>query len=180
MELDVVIGSGGVLSHAPSRLSAALMMIEGFSLAGITELCVDSIFMMPHLGVFSAIHRDAALEIFNSDCIVPVAVSVVPVYLEKVKERDLAEVYVEGHLIGTISRGVVQHIPIHLNEAVEMEVKPKAAVDVGGGYGMTVRRRVNTGLAGFILDGRGAPIFGQYITVNNNKEVYQSLGIDKV
>jgi uncharacterized protein (TIGR01319 family) len=180
MELDVVIGSGGVLSHAPSRLSAALMMIEGFSLAGVTELCVDSIFMMPHLGVFSSIHRDAALEIFNSDCIVPVAVSVVPSYLERTKERELAEVYVEGNLIGTVSRGIVQQIAIRLNETVEIEVKPKAAVDVGGGSGMSVRRRVNTGMAGFIFDGRGAPLFGQYITVKNNKELYSSLGLDKV
>ena len=180
MELDVVIGSGGVLSHAPSRLSAALMMIEGFSLAGITELCVDSIFMMPHLGVFSSIHRDAALSIFNSDCIVPVAVSVVPSYLERVKERDLAEVYVEGSLIGTVSRGSVQHIEVRLNEMVEIEVRPKAAVDVGGGVGISVRRTVNAGMAGFVLDGRGAPLFGQYSNVKNNREVYSSLGLDKV
>lgn len=180
MELDVVIGSGGVLSHAPSRLSAALMMIEGFSLAGITELCVDSIFMMPHLGVFSSIHREAAIQIFNSDCIVPVAVSVVPVYLERVKERDLAEVYVEGNLVGTVSRGVVHHIPVRLNETVEIEVRPKSAVDVGGGYGMSVKRRVNTGIAGFILDGRGAPLFPKYITVRNNLDVYSALGLDRV
>jgi uncharacterized protein (TIGR01319 family) len=180
MELDVVIGSGGVLSHAPSRLSAALMMIEGFSLSGITELCVDSIFMMPHLGVFSSIHRDAAIQIFNSDCIVPVAVSVVPVYLERAKGRELAEIYVEGNLIGTVSRGVVQHLPVYQNETVEIEVKPKSGVDVGGGSGMSVRRRVNAGMAGFILDGRGAPVLSQYITARNNMEVYRGLGLDKV
>jgi uncharacterized protein (TIGR01319 family) len=50
--LDLVIGSGGVLSHAPKRTQAALMMLDGFELEGVTALAVDSIFMMPHLGVF--------------------------------------------------------------------------------------------------------------------------------
>jgi MutL protein len=180
MQLDVVIGSGGVLSHAPSRLAAALMMIEGFSLSGITELCVDSIFMMPHLGVFSAIHRKAALEIFHSDCIVPVAVGIVPLYTERVRERELAELYVNGNLIGTVKRGMVQHIAAPLHQIVEVEVRPKAAVDIGGGVGVSVRRKVNTGLAGFILDGRSAPLFQEYFTVKNNKELYSSLGLDKV
>jgi uncharacterized protein (TIGR01319 family) len=79
MKLDVVIGSGGVLSHAPSRMQAALMMLEGFALEGLTQLAVDSIFMMPHLGVFAAVHPKAAQEIFENDCLIYLGCSVAPV-----------------------------------------------------------------------------------------------------
>ena len=53
-ELGLIIGSGGVLSHAPRRHQAALMMIDAFQPVGVTMLAVDSIFMMPQLGVLSA------------------------------------------------------------------------------------------------------------------------------
>ncbi|HCM73254.1 MAG TPA: methylaspartate mutase, partial [Armatimonadetes bacterium] len=51
MDLDMIIGSGGVLSHAPKRAQSALMMMDAYEPEGITMLTVDSIFMMPHLGV---------------------------------------------------------------------------------------------------------------------------------
>ena len=47
--LDVIIGSGGILSHAPRRAQAMLMLIDAYEPLGITQLAVDSIFMMPHL-----------------------------------------------------------------------------------------------------------------------------------
>ncbi len=57
MELDLLVGSGGVLSHAPRRQQAAMMLIDGFLPEGITRLAVDSIFMMPQLGVLAEVHE---------------------------------------------------------------------------------------------------------------------------
>ena len=54
-ELGLIIGSGGVLSHAPRRAQAALMMIDAFQPLGVTQLAVDSIFMMPQLGVLAQV-----------------------------------------------------------------------------------------------------------------------------
>jgi hypothetical protein len=70
MKLDLLVGSGGVLSHAPRRAQSMLMMIDAFLVEGVTELAVDSIFMMPHLGVLSTIHPGAATEVFEKDCLV--------------------------------------------------------------------------------------------------------------
>ena len=99
LRLDTVIGSGGVLSHAPSRLQAAMMMIDGFGLEGITQLAVDSIFMLPHLGVFSSVHPVAAQEIFERDCIVYIGVAVVPVYSKSANDGDfLAEIFLDKWL----------------------------------------------------------------------------------
>ncbi|KAB2895711.1 MAG: methylaspartate mutase, partial [Kofleriaceae bacterium] len=59
MQLDLLVGSGGVLSHAPRRSQSMLMMIDAFQVEGVTEIAVDSIFMMPHLGVLSTVHPAA-------------------------------------------------------------------------------------------------------------------------
>ncbi len=44
MELDMVIGSGGVLSHAPRRAQSILMMLDAYQPEGVTMMTVDSIF----------------------------------------------------------------------------------------------------------------------------------------
>ena len=56
MSLSMIIGSGGVLSHAPMRSQSAMIMMDGFNPQGVTILAVDSIFMMPHLGVLAQVH----------------------------------------------------------------------------------------------------------------------------
>jgi hypothetical protein len=42
-----------------------MMLIDAFLPEGITRLAVDSIFMMPHLGVLSEISSRAATECFE-------------------------------------------------------------------------------------------------------------------
>ena len=78
MALDLLIGSGGVLSHAPRRNQAAMMLVDAFLPEGVTELAVDSIFMMPHLGVLAEVHREASAQVFHRDCLVPLGTCVAP------------------------------------------------------------------------------------------------------
>ncbi len=66
MALDLLVASGGVLSHAPRMEQTAAMLIDAFEPEGITTLAKDSIFMMPHLGVLAQVHPQAALEVFES------------------------------------------------------------------------------------------------------------------
>ena len=54
MKLDLLVASGGVLSHAPRMAQTAMMLIDAFEPEGFTTLAKDSIFMMPHLGVLAA------------------------------------------------------------------------------------------------------------------------------
>ena len=69
MKLDMVVGSGGVLSHSPRRIQAGLMMVDAFEPEGFTELTVDSIFMMPQLGVLSTVkqHADLVLGLYREE-----------------------------------------------------------------------------------------------------------------
>lgn len=79
MTLNLLVGSGGVLSHAPRRNQTVMMLIDAFLPEGITRLAVDSIFMMPHLGVLSEISAKAATEVFRNDCMVYLGTCVAPV-----------------------------------------------------------------------------------------------------
>src|SRR5262245_6892662 len=77
--LDLIVGSGGILSHAPRRVQSMIMMIDAYEPLGITQLAVDSIFMMPHLGVLSTVNEQAATEVFIKDCLVPLGTCVAPI-----------------------------------------------------------------------------------------------------
>lgn len=159
-KLDMVIGSGGVLSHAPHRLGAALMMLDGFGLEGITQVVVDSIFMMPHLGVFASIHPEAAYEILLRDCLVNVCHTVVPTFSGKWKKGDLlADIVLNGRSIGSVRAGCVEVLSECANQEGELVVTPRGrSVDVGGGPGAAVSKQVILGLHGVIVDGRNRPL----------------------
>ncbi len=62
-DYDMVIGSGGKLSHSP-RPTAAMMLLNALLPHGVLDLAVDSAFMFPHLGALSQLDKDLALELF--------------------------------------------------------------------------------------------------------------------
>jgi hypothetical protein len=179
MELDVVIGSGGVLSHAPSRMQAALMMIDGFAVEGVTSLAVDSIFMMPHLGVLSSVHPQAAQEIFENDCLIKVGVAVVPVFPQHAGiNSSLADVYVDGVKVGVIEQGIVSRISVSAGLQATLRVAPlHKSVDIGAGAGVVYERVVDFGECGLIVDGRNRPFMLDSFSVESQRAVYRNLGL---
>ena len=61
---DLIIGSGGILSHSP-REAAAMILKDALDPEGHVELAVDSAFMFPHLGVLSEMNPVLAGELFH-------------------------------------------------------------------------------------------------------------------
>jgi hypothetical protein len=179
MRLDVAIGSGGVLSHAPSRMQAALMLVEGFGLQGVTQLAVDSIFMMPHLGVFASAHPKAAQEVFENDCLVYLGVSVAPVFPpHKVRTGALAEVFLDGAPLGEVCVGEVRRFETASSGRATLRVVPAhPSVNVGAGAGEVSERVVTLGECGVIVDGRNRPITLPEPRVARQRSVFESLGL---
>jgi uncharacterized protein (TIGR01319 family) len=186
LKLDIAIGSGGVLSHAPNRMQAAIMLIEGFALAGVTELAVDSIFMLPHLGVFSAVHPDAANQIFERDCLVHLGVCVAPIYPASFKGSGvLAEVFVNDRSVGEVLVGGLTHISLAelaLDgcggvEALLLVVPKVRNVEVGAGAGESVKRIVRIGECGLILDGRNRPFNEDSFALEARSGVFKELAL---
>ena len=81
--LDLIVGSGGVLSHAPRRHQSMLMMLDAFEPEGVTHLAVDSIFMMPQLGVLAQVNQEAATQVFERDCLIHLGSCIAPVGVAK-------------------------------------------------------------------------------------------------
>ena len=179
MKLDIVIGSGGVLSHAPSRMQAALMMIDGFGLEGITQLAVDSIFMMPHLGVFASVHPEGAYEVFENDCLVQLGCAVVPVFPSKLKRIErLAEIFLDGILLGSINCNEVTRFLTPSSGEGSLKVVPlHRSIDIGAGFGQILERRVVFGECGVIVDGRNRPLRPEALGVGAQERVLKNLGL---
>ncbi len=160
MQLDLLVGSGGVLSHAPRRTQSMMMMIDAFQVEGITELAVDSIFMMPHLGVLSTVHPDAATEVFEKDCLIYLGTCVAPVYKLPKRQDAICEIDVAipggKRVRETLKRGEVHFVPLAQGERAKAIITPAHKnVDVGAGPGMKIERELRGGECGLVFDGRG-------------------------
>jgi len=168
MELDLIVGSGGVLSHAPRRQQSAKMMIDSFLPEGITSLAVDSIFMMPQLGVMANIEkkdlseqaRIAALEVFEKDCLIRLGTCIAPVGdFEGKKEILKAELEFSNGDNSEISLDHGQLVLIDADyEEISIKLFPSKGVDVGAGVSEPIQTKVYGGQVGIIFDGRGRPL----------------------
>ena len=160
MELDLLVGSGGVLSHAPSRQQSCAMLIDAFQPEGITSIAVDSIFMMPHLGVLSTVDPQAATEVFERDCLVYLGTCAAPV--GKGKFGEICAQYTvdlpTGRQTGELRIGELVLLPLGEGETAELSLEPGRQWDVGAGVGQALSTTVRGGVVGLILDGRGRPI----------------------
>jgi len=61
-QCDMLIGSGGILSHSP-RPAATAVLLDALSPAEDVELAVDSEFMFPHLGALAEVNPQLAVEL---------------------------------------------------------------------------------------------------------------------
>ena len=166
MELDLLVGSGGVVSHAPRRCQGAMMLVDAFQPQGFTRLAVDSIFMMPHLGVLSQVHKKAATEVFDKDCMIYMGTCIAP--LGEAKPGEIGVQYnltfEDGSNVeGEVRFGEVKLIPYGLNEKRRpltgtAEINPGRSLDMGGGRGRAVQGEIFGGVVGIVIDCRGRPL----------------------
>ena len=168
MDLDLIVGSGGVLSHAPRREQSAKMLIDSFMPEGITQLAVDSIFMMPQLGVLANIDkkdlaeeaRNAALEVFHKDCLIRLGTCITPIGKAKNESTVLTVklTFSNGEKIEKkLKRNELHRIKADYEE-VTAELIPNKKMDIGSGIGESIKTTIYGGLVGIILDGRDRPI----------------------
>ena len=168
-DLDMVVGSGGVLSHAPRREQACKILIDSFLPEGITELSVDSIFMMPQLGVLASVNEKAAIEVFNKDCLVRLGTCIAP-YGEGEIDQEMLDytIFVEGEkYTGTLKYGEMKVIKAKYIEC-------KANLNLKGNFSIQNKSvfegSIYGGEVGIVLDGRGRP-FNFNMNTENRKSL---------
>ena len=167
IELDLLVGSGGVMSHAPRREQSARMLIDAFLPEGITQLAVDSIFMMPQLGVLANIDKEdlkedarkAAVEVFEKDCLIRLGTCIAPV--GKIKPNMMV---LTAEIV--LPDGKSEHYKVKAGELLRIEVPyeplkatltPGRGLDLGAGKGEQIETTIFGGVVGLLLDGRGRP-----------------------
>lgn len=156
MDLDLLVGSGGVLSHAPRRQQAARMLVDSFLPEGITQLAVDSIFMMPQLGVLSTVHPKAAVEVFEKDCLIRLGTCIAPVGPQKAKKPALTYSIdlPDGTIKGELMPGELKLIPAPYTP-MKATLIPGKGLDIGQGKNNEWETKIYGGVVGILLDARG-------------------------
>jgi uncharacterized protein (TIGR01319 family) len=160
MKLDLLVASGGVLSHAPRMHQTAAMLIDAFEPEGFTTLAKDSIFMMPHLGVLAQVHPRASLEVFERDCLVYLGACVAPRGTARAG-RPCFRFAVRSPTLdesGQLACGELRLLPLADGEVATVAIEPERGFDCGAGPGNRVERQVRGGTVGLILDARGRPL----------------------
>jgi uncharacterized protein (TIGR01319 family) len=158
LDLGLLVGSGGVLSHAPRRVQAAVMMIDAFLPEGLTHLAVDSIFMAPQLGVLSTVHPEAATQVFECDCLVRLGAVLAPIGAGKPGQPCVTvEVSAPGAVAVTmqVPFGELALVPLPEQGTARLVARPERGFDLGAGKGKALEAEVTGGAVGLMVDTRG-------------------------
>jgi len=161
MKIDIVAGTGGLLSHAPRRVQSLMILNDAFLTKGVTMMFQDSVFMMPHLGVVSTVHKDAAWQIFDLDCLVRLGTIVAPN-----GELDPSEVALDitlempdgDTLRERLKGGEVKKITLPERQVAQATIQPGGTLDIGAGPGHELVTSIEGGVVGVVLDTRGRPL----------------------
>jgi uncharacterized protein (TIGR01319 family) len=162
LDLGLMVGSGGVLSHAPRRVQSAAMMIDAFLPEGLTRLAVDSIFMAPQLGVLSTVHEVAATQVFERDCLVRLGAVLAPVGGGRPGQPCVTvELVVPGQPARTVRVpfGEMLVLPLPASGSARLTAIPERSFDLGLGRGRPLTADLGGGVVGLIVDARGRQPF---------------------
>jgi hypothetical protein len=168
MDIDIIAGTGGLLSHAPRRVQSMFILMDAWQPEGITKMFQDSVFMMPHLGVLSTVYRDAAWSIFDKDCLVRLGTCIAPIgtIAGEIQARARGERVMTVNLEMPDGRtlkeelnfGEIKRIPLEERHEAKAVITPTRNFDVGDGAGHSIEKTIMGGVAGILLDARGRPL----------------------
>lgn len=161
MNIKVIAGTGGLLSHAPRRAQSLLILTDAFQPEGVTQIVQDSVFMMPHLGLLSTIYPDISWQIFDKDCLVRLGTVIAP--SGQLNEgQEALNIRLEMPDGETIEKSVVFGKILLIPLAERMEAK--ATINVHRGLAIdvdearTLETTITGGVVGVIIDTRGRPL----------------------
>jgi len=161
MDIRIVAGTGGLLSHAPRRVQSMMILTDAFLPEGVTMMFQDSVFMMPHLGVLSTVHSEAAWQIFDRDCLVRLGSVISPSGVVEDTEHTVMDVVIEipdGDTIEVqMKGGELKRINLPERQMAKTTIRPGKGFDIGIGSGKELKTEVEGGIVGILLDARGRP-----------------------
>jgi MutL protein len=161
--VDVILGAGGVLAHAPHPAQAALILLDGLQPRGITNLVLDHAQIAIALGGASLLDRMAAADAVDMDALqiqLGMCVSASGVTSGQLALRAVLE-YADGRRhVTDVLGGTIEVLPLGLGQRARLLLYPAPTVDIGLGPGerAQVGEPIEGGRLGVIIDARGRPL----------------------
>lgn len=162
--LDVVLGTGGVLAHAPQPAMSLLTMLDALQPRGITSFVLDPAHLANMIGGIAAVDQQAAAEVAESDTAMLQLGSVISATGSVPEGQTAVRVVLEfpdGHNhVEDVAQGSIVRLPLRPGERATLGLYPAPTIDIGLGPGHQARASepVEGGLVGLVVDARGRPI----------------------
>ncbi|MHB8597994.1 MAG: glutamate mutase L [Ktedonobacteraceae bacterium] len=164
LDADLILATGGVLSHAPRYGQAALMLLDALQPRGVTSLVLDRTMLVPQLGAVATVAPVVAVQVNENDavthrlgtCVIPFGA----IPQDQIAVRVGVEYRNGRQLTVDVMGGSIEVIPLRSNEQALLSLFPAPGVDVGLGPGERARaaEEIDGGLIGLIIDARGRPL----------------------
>ena len=135
--------------------------MDAFQPEGITRLAVDSIFMMPQLGVLAQVNQEAATQVFERDCLVHLGTCIAPVGTANPGDACLSicvEQSEKETIIEEVPFGQLRLYPLGVGQKAKVKLQPDRRFDMGADRGNPLETEVTGGVVGLVVDTRGRPL----------------------
>jgi len=126
-DVSLVIGAGGIISHARKPLQALYIIMQGFQVEGITHIWRDKHFISPHLGVLSTLNDKEAYNLLINNCYENLGTVINPYVNTKNKNKFVMTVKV-GEDIYKFKLNEIKFIDIKENTKVEIKLSKHAII----------------------------------------------------
>jgi hypothetical protein len=160
--LDLIVGGGGVLAHAPHYGQAALILLDVLQPLGVSSLALDVTSMAASLGVTAAIEPLAAAQVMERDGFLSLGTVVAPVGTAREGEiaLKLKITYDDGRALEMeVPYGSLEVLPLTTGHKATLELRPTRKFDIGlGAKGKGATTELEGGAVGVIIDARGRPL----------------------
>ena len=160
--VDLIVGSGSVLSHVPHPGQAAMILLDALQPVGLSRLVLDRLSILPALGSVAALHPLAAAQVLDQDGFLELGTVIAPLGTARVGDiaLRLSVSYADGSTISVeVPYGSLEIIPLPLGQTARVELHPTRRFDIGWGHkGRGGRIEVKGGAVGIMVDARGRPL----------------------
>ena len=163
-DTDLILATGGILSHTPKYSQVALILLDALQPRGVTSLVLDKTMLISQLGAVATVAPITAVQVNENDAVTHrLGTCVIPfggLQPGQLAVRVGVEYSNGRQLTVDVVAGSIEVIPLRLNEQALLTLFPAPTVDVGLGPGERARaaEEIDGGLVGLIIDARGRPL----------------------
>jgi hypothetical protein len=160
LRTQVVIGRGKIFTQSQTG-EATILLLDALQPEGVTEMMIDRLDIMPHLGMLLKANPEAAKQILTKKCLSRLGTCLAP--KGRSREGEMAMMVRVTKTDGTVTEnevrfGELKTIAIGNGETAKVSVTPRRGLDIGEGRGKKLEANVIGGELGLILDARGRPL----------------------